>query len=148
MQSSRRTFLRGLASVAGATGAATTVAAQHEGHHPPAPAQPSSGRGAARPPAAVPPARLGPGVVPVVSPDVPDMPWRLENGVKVFNIAVEHVRTEFVPGRVVDAWGFNGTVPGPTIQVNEGDRVRLIVENKLPEPFSMHWHGLEIPNEM
>ena len=44
--------------------------------------------------------------------------------------------------------GFNGSVPGPTIQVNEGDRVRLIVENRLPEGFSMHWHGLEIPNEM
>ncbi|MBI3491396.1 MAG: copper oxidase [Acidobacteria bacterium] len=76
------------------------------------------------------------------------MPWRLEDGVKVFEIAAEHVRTEFVPGRIVDAWGFNGSVPGPTIQVNEGDRVRLIVENRLPEVFSMHWHGLEIPNDM
>ena len=88
------------------------------------------------------------GVVPVVTPDVPDMPWRMESGVKVFDIGVGHVRTEFIPGRVVDAWGFNGSVPGPTIQVNEGDRVRLIVENRLPEPFSMHWHGLEIPVEM
>jgi hypothetical protein len=68
--------------------------------------------------------------------------------VKVFNIAVEHVRTEFIPGRVVDAWGFNGSIPGPTIQVNEGDRVRMIVENRLPEPYSMHWHGLEVPNSM
>ena len=32
--------------------------------------------------------------------------------------------------------------------MNEGDRVRLIVENRLPEPFSMHWHGLEVPNNM
>ena len=84
----------------------------------------------------------------MISPDVPDMPWTLQDGVKVFNIKVGHVRTEFIPGRVVDAWGFNGSVPGPTIQVNEGDRVRLIVENRLPEPFSMHWHGLEIPNNM
>ncbi len=84
----------------------------------------------------------------MISPDVPDMPWTLQDGVKVFNINVGHVRTEFIPGRVVDAWGFNGSVPGPTIQVNEGDRVRLIVENRLPEPFSMHWHGLEIPNNM
>jgi FtsP/CotA-like multicopper oxidase with cupredoxin domain len=76
------------------------------------------------------------------------MPWRLENGVKVFDITVGHVRTEFIPGRVVDAWGFNDSMPGPTIQVNEGDHVRLIVENRLPEPFSMHWHGLEIPNDM
>ena len=76
------------------------------------------------------------------------MPWRLENGVKVFDIRVGHVRTEFIPGRVVDAWGINGSIPGPTIQVNEGDRVRLVVENRLPEPYSMHWHGLEIPNDM
>ena len=97
---------------------------------------------------AVPPHRLGPGVVPVVSPDASDMPWRLDNGVKVFDIRVQHVRTELVPGRVLDGWGFNGSIPGPTIQVTEGDRVRLNVENQLPEPFSMHWHGLEIPNDM
>jgi manganese oxidase len=143
MQSSRRGFLRGLASVAGAAGAAPSAAAQHEGHQ-----QAPPERAPARPAAPVPADKLGPGVVSVVSPDTPDMPWRLENGVKVFNISVEHVRTEFIPGRIVDAWGFNGSVPGPTIQVNEGDRVRLIVDNKLPEPFSMHWHGLEIPNEM
>jgi FtsP/CotA-like multicopper oxidase with cupredoxin domain len=142
MKPSRRSFLRGLASV---TGIATTssAAAQHQ-HQPeqkeavrPAPPAPP-----------VPPHELGPGVVPVVTPDVPDMPWRLENGVKVFHIVVGHVRTEFIPGRTVDAWGFNGSVPGPTIQVNEGDRVRLVVENQLPEPYSMHWHGLEIPNDM
>ena len=130
-------------SAAGVASAATAYA-QHE--HPPAPRE-----AAARvpPPAGpVPSGSLGPGVVPVVTPDVPDMPWRLEDGVKVFEIAAEHVRTEFVPGRIVDAWGFNGSVPGPTIQVNEGDRVRLIVENRLPEGFSMHWHGLEIPVEM
>ena len=123
---------------------ASTAAAQHV--HPAAP--PSGGTRPAPPLVEVPPDKLGPGVVPVRTPDVPDMPWRLEGGVKVFEIAAEHVRTEFLPGRVVDAWGFNGSVPGPTIQVNEGDRVRLIVENRLPEGFSMHWHGLEIPNEM
>ncbi|MDQ3169790.1 MAG: copper oxidase [Acidobacteriota bacterium] len=76
------------------------------------------------------------------------MPWRMENGVKVFEISAEHVRTELLPGRPMDAWGFNGSVPGPTIEVNEGDRVRLIVTNNLPEPYSMHWHGLEIPVNM
>jgi FtsP/CotA-like multicopper oxidase with cupredoxin domain len=140
MQSSRRSFLRGVASIAGAATAQTAY-----GQHVHEPAQKKAGPPPASP---VPPGALGPGVVPVVTPDVPDMPWRLENGVKVFNVAVEHVRTEFIPGRAVDAWGFNGSVPGPTIQVNEGDRVRLIVENRLPEPFSMHWHGLEIPVEM
>ena len=142
MQSSRRLFLRGLASVAGVASARTAYA-QHV--HP---ASPPPQKQAAPPVAPVSPHGLGPGVIPVVSPDIPDMPWRLENGVKVFDIRVEHVRTELIPGRVMDGWGFNGSIPGPTIQVNEGDRVRLNVENRLPEPFSMHWHGLEIPNAM
>ena len=141
MQSNRRSFLRGLASFAGAVSAQTAYAQ----HVHPAPADAAVPPRADRP---VPPQRLGPGVVPVVSPDIPDMPWRLENGTKVFDIRVEHVRTELVPGRVLDGWGFNGSIPGPTIQVSEGDRVRLNVENGLPEPFSMHWHGLEIPNNM
>jgi hypothetical protein len=124
-------------------GAATAQSAAGQHVHP----QP--GRTEAVPPAMpVPPDKLGPGVVPVITPDVSDMPWRLENGVKIFEIAAEHVRTEFIPGRTVDAWGFNGSVPGPTIQINEGDHVRLIVENRLPEGFSMHWHGLEVPNAM
>jgi len=145
MPSSRRLFLRGLASVAGAASAHTAYA-QHV--HPSSPPQTEGVVGPSPPAPSVPPHQLGPGVVPVVSPDVADMPWRLENGVKVFDIRVEHVRTELIPGRVMDGWGFNGSIPGPTIQVTEGDRVRLNVENHLPEPFSMHWHGLEVPVEM
>ena len=145
MDRSRRNFLRGVATLAG-TASAGRAAAQHV--HEPSAAQPQTERPPQRPAAPVPAGSLGPGVVPVVTPDIPDLPWRLENGVKVFDITVEHVRTEFIPGRVVDAWGFNGSVPGPTIQINEGDRVRFVVENRLPEPFSMHWHGLEVPNDM
>ncbi|MDO8678631.1 MAG: copper oxidase [Acidobacteriota bacterium] len=144
MNSSRRSFLRGLTSAAGVATASTAYARQHV--HPEAPTTPAGP--ARRVPAAIPAGSLGAGVVPVLTPDVPDMPWRVQNGVKVFDIEVGLVRTEFIPGRIVDAWGFNGSVPGPTIQVNEGDRVRLNVVNKLPEPFSMHWHGLEIPVEM
>ena len=136
-----------MTGVAASASAAYGQQAQPHAQHPEAdrsavqPAPPS-------PAPAVPPGRVGPGVLPVVTPDVPDLPWRLEGGVKVFDIRVEPVRTEFIPGRVVDAWGMNGSVPGPTIQVNEGDRVRFVVENRLPEPYSMHWHGLEVPNNM
>ena len=142
MDRRRRTFLTGLATLAGAATAQATRA-----QHAHDPAQTDTTQTVPVGPT-VPPDKLAPGVVPVATPDVPNMPWRLESGVKVFSITVEHVRTEFIPGRTVDAWGFNGSVPGPTIQVNEGDRVRLIVENRLPEPFSMHWHGIEVPNEM
>jgi FtsP/CotA-like multicopper oxidase with cupredoxin domain len=151
MQSSRRSFLRGLASVAGAAGAATAASAQHQHDGPAAPPQPAvpasrAVRASRGTPVSGP--QILPGVAEVVTPDVPKMPWHMENGAKVFNIVVEHVRTEFIPGRVVDAWGFNGSVPGPTIEVIEGDRVRVNVENRLPEGFSMHWHGLEVPFEM
>ncbi len=144
MSSSRRSFLRGLASIAGVASAQTAYAQ----HTHPAPTLPKEAARPAPAAAPVPPHELAAGVVPVISPDVLDMPWRLENGVKVFDIRVEHVRTELIPGRVLDGWGFNGSIPGPTIQVNEGDRVRLNVENRLPEPFSMHWHGFEIPVDM
>src|SRR5687768_14459658 len=99
MNSSRRSFLRGLASAAGVATAATGHA-QHV--HPP---------GTPTPTVAL-PRRVNPevarSVVPVIMPDATDMPWRIEGSVKVFDIEVGHVRTEFVPGRVVDAWGFNG----------------------------------------
>ena len=90
----------------------------------------------------------GPGILPVVTPDLPDLSFELDNGVKVFHLVAEPVKQEIFPGRVVDLWGYNGTAPGPTIQVNQGDRVRLIVDNHLPEMTSMHWHGFEIPVEM
>jgi hypothetical protein len=134
-----------MVSAAGA-GVVSARAASAQHVHDPAP-QPQTVRSALTA-APVPADKLGPGVVPVVTPDVPDLPWRLEGDVKVFDIRAEPVRTDFVPGRVVDAWGFNGSVPGPTIQVNEGDRVRIVVENRLPEGFSMHWHGLEVPHAM
>ena len=92
--------------------------------------------------------RSGEGRAPVQTPDVADLPFQLDNGVKEFHLVAEPVKQEINPGRVVNLWGFNGSAPGPTIQVNQGDRVRIVVDNHLPEPFSMHWHGFEIPNDM
>ena len=46
---------------------------------------------------------------------------------------------------VVDAYTFNGQVPGPTIRVTEGDQVKITMQNQLPEPTSIHWHGLHVP---
>jgi hypothetical protein len=92
--------------------------------------------------------------VPVITPDLPKLPWKMENGVKVFHLTAEIVKREILPassmgpGKTLTVWGFNGTVPGPTIEVNEGDRVRIIFKNNLPEDTTVHWHGLEIPIEM
>jgi manganese oxidase len=84
----------------------------------------------------------------VQTPDIPDLPFRMDGNIKEFLLIAEPVKQEIVPGRVVDLWGYNGSAPGPTIQVTKGDRVRIIVDNHLPEATSMHWHGLEIPNAM
>jgi len=85
---------------------------------------------------------------PVLTPDIADLPFTMDNGVKVFNLIAEPVKQVIVPGRTFDLWGFNGSAPGPTIQANEGDRVRIVFENHLPEPTGIHWHGLELPIEM
>jgi manganese oxidase len=84
----------------------------------------------------------------VVTPDTVDLPFTMDNGVKVFHLTAEPVKQTVVPGRTFDLWGFNGSAPGPTIQANEADRVRVIFENHLPEQTAIHWHGLELPIEM
>jgi hypothetical protein len=86
--------------------------------------------------------------VPVQTPDVPDLSFTVDNGVKVFHLIAEPVKQQVAPNKTLILWGFNGSAPGPTIQINQGDRVRIIVDNHLPEPTSMHWHGFEIPNNM
>src|SRR5881397_1365483 len=85
--------------------------------------------------------------LPMVTPDVTDLPHEMDGGVKVFHLAAEPVKRKIVPFKTIDAWGYNGSCPGPTIQVQQGDRVRVVFENRLPESTSLHWHGLEIPIE-
>jgi manganese oxidase len=84
----------------------------------------------------------------VETPDVADLPFRLDNGTKVFRLVAEPVKQQIAPNKSLILWGFNGSAPGPTIQVSQGDRVRIILDNHLPEPTSMHWHGFEIPNDV
>ena len=83
--------------------------------------------------------------VPVETPDLATLPWKMVNGVKEFHLDCEPVTRELLPGNWMNFFGFNGTMPGPTIEAHQGDRVRLIVRNRLPEPTSIHWHGLELP---
>ena len=52
-------------------------------------------------------------------------------------------------GRTWDTWGYNGQYPGPEIRVTEGERLRVTVENQLPDAgTTVHWHGLPVPNGM
>ncbi|MEK9867852.1 MAG: copper oxidase [Betaproteobacteria bacterium] len=85
---------------------------------------------------------------PVVTLNGWTLPWRMNNGVKEFHLVAEPVVREFTPGFKGHLWGYNGQSPGPTIEVVEGDRVRLFVTNRLPEHTSVHWHGQRLPNGM
>ena len=81
--------------------------------------------------------------IPIVTTDIGDLPFTMDGNIKVFHLVAEGVRQQIHPMKTIDLWGFNGSAPGPTIQVNQGDRVRVIFDNHLPEPTSMHWHGFE-----
>jgi FtsP/CotA-like multicopper oxidase with cupredoxin domain len=85
---------------------------------------------------------------PIQTPDLKMLPWKDVDGVKEFHLVTEPVRREILPGLWMDTYGYNGDMPGPTIEINQGDRVRIIVHNKLPEATTLHLHGLELPNEM
>jgi FtsP/CotA-like multicopper oxidase with cupredoxin domain len=132
MSISRRNLLLGGALLAG-----TTVSKKAKA----APPQPQ--------PATTPPAlaRNLP-YTPVVTPNGATLPWKMVNGAKQFHLVAEPIKREFAPGMVINCWGYNGQSPGPTIEAVEGDRVRLLVTNRLPENTSVHWHGIILPSGM
>ena len=70
----------------------------------------------------------------------------MKNGTKEFHLTAEPIRWEYNLKQTVLAWGYNGQIPGPEIRVTEGDKVRIILENKLPQPTTIHWHGIDVPN--
>ena len=136
--SSRRDFFTGAAALVGAglvsrAGAATL------------PEAPIMSSAATQPP---PPPPNGRPYNPVVTLNGWSLPWRMNNGVKEFHLIAEPVVREIAPGMKANLWGYNGQSPGPTIEVVEGDRVRIFVTNKLPEHTSIHWHGQRLPNGM
>ncbi|HEX4954236.1 MAG TPA: copper oxidase [Thermoanaerobaculia bacterium] len=126
----------------------------HHGQHEMAPAAPKPVPSPA-PPADPPPTRAEVlrrrrelGYTPVTTPNGRTLPYVLKDGVKEFHLIAEPVQVEFAPGMTVNVWGYNGSTPGPTIEAVEGDRVRILVTNHLPEHTSVHWHGLLLPAGM
>ncbi len=69
---------------------------------------------------------------------------KMENGIPVYDLTAKVVQWEVSPGRKIEAWTYNGTVPGPEIRVKQGQRVQVRIKNDLPESTSIHWHGLEM----
>jgi manganese oxidase len=89
----------------------------------------------------------------VVTPGIKTLSYEVVAGVKVFRLVAERLIVKFPDGsdphmmkkRPIHVWGYNGSMIGPTIEVREGDTVRIIFQNNLPEPTTVHWHGLELP---
>ncbi|MEO7733278.1 MAG: copper oxidase [Kofleriaceae bacterium] len=157
MTLSRRSWLQtGLA--AGALAVARKSAAAQGHVHGPAPVvapQPTSHR--SLPPLELPPPSAtvaiptppaGERYTPVIVPDGHTLAFERRGGAKVFHLVAEPIRHQFAPGLDVEAWGYNGSTPGPVIEAVVGDRVRIYVTNKLPEPTTVHWHGVIGPNGM
>jgi FtsP/CotA-like multicopper oxidase with cupredoxin domain len=140
--SNRRTFL-GRAFAAGAALFAVrglpAQTMQMQMPMPPAPAAP--------PRQTVPPVNRSPSAappyLPVLTTDIGDLDFTMEGSTKVFRLVAEVIRQKIHPDKTLDLWGFNGSAPGPTIQVSQGDHIRVIFDNHLPEPCSLHWHGFE-----
>ena len=131
---SRREFLgyAGAGSLAAALGQARAAPAAEA---PPAADPPQTRRPPARPPA-------------VRTLNGWSLPHVLRGGVKEFHLVAEPIEHEFAPGCRAKCWGYNGTTPGPTIEAVEGDRVRILVTNRLREPTTVHWHGILLPSGM
>jgi manganese oxidase len=110
-------------------------------------------RSAAATPTAPAPSSAATGAVPaqpsqIVVPNGAVMPYTVRAGVKIFHLVAEPINHELTTGLHIKAWGYNGRTPGPVIEVTQGDRCRFYVTNKLPEPTSLHWHGIILPNGM
>ena len=73
---------------------------------------------------------------------------RVEGGVKVFELTAKMIQWEVTPGQFIAAYAYNGMIPGPAIEANRGDRVRIVLHNELPESTTIHFHGVTVPNSM
>ena len=136
------TSRRGFLSRAGVLMGAAAVSNAAMGAVPEAPTQTG--------PSMVPPVHPGTGrpYNPVVTLNGWTLPFRMRNGWKEFHLVAEPVERELAPGMIARLWGYNGQSPGPTIEVVEGDFVRIFLTNKLPEHTTIHWHGQRLPNGM
>jgi FtsP/CotA-like multicopper oxidase with cupredoxin domain len=75
-------------------------------------------------------------------------PEILDDGTLQWELTASVIEWETEPGTVVEAYAYNGMVPGPQLRAEVGDRIRIILNNELPEPTTIHSHGLIVPNDM
>jgi FtsP/CotA-like multicopper oxidase with cupredoxin domain len=77
----------------------------------------------------------------------PLLPEVLADGTKHFELTASIVDWEVRPGETVQAWAYNGTVPGPRIDLDVGDHAEIQITNDLPIGTDIHWHGIDVPND-
>jgi FtsP/CotA-like multicopper oxidase with cupredoxin domain len=75
-------------------------------------------------------------------------PEILPDGTKQWELTASVIQWETEPGKVQEAYAYNGVVPGPQLRAELGDRIRIILHNELPEPTTIHSHGLIVPPDM
>lgn len=69
-------------------------------------------------------------------------PTRRTNDTDLYEMTMQRARVEIVPGLETEVWGYNGMFPGPTIRARERRKVVMRLTNRLPNPTSMHVHGV------
>nr|WP_296766718.1 multicopper oxidase domain-containing protein [Rhodococcus sp. (in: high G+C Gram-positive bacteria)] len=67
------------------------------------------------------------------------------HGTRHFELVAAAGTAEMLAGKTTATWGYNGSVLGPTLRARRGETVAFTVENSLPEPTSVHWHGMHVP---
>ena len=73
---------------------------------------------------------------------------QLQVPVREFSLVARAANIDVGGGRTWRTWTYNGLLPGPELRVREGERLRVVLTNELPDPTSIHWHGLPVPNAM
>ncbi|GGJ62184.1 multicopper oxidase family protein [Glutamicibacter ardleyensis] len=67
------------------------------------------------------------------------------DGARVFRLTAEAGSSNFHPAGPTPTWGYNGSFLGPTLRARRGEKVRIAVKNTLPDPTTVHWHGMQVP---
>ena len=86
--------------------------------------------------------------VEVTTPDLEKLTGKLVNGAREFHLRATPARRELLPGIWMDGYGYNDQLPGPVLEMFQGERVRIVFRNELPEETTLHSHGLELPISM
>ncbi|MBW1907241.1 MAG: multicopper oxidase domain-containing protein, partial [Deltaproteobacteria bacterium] len=70
------------------------------------------------------------------------------SGIQSFELTAAPTSIQQFDGRLLDVWAYNGTVPGPVLRVRLGEEIEVKLHNRLPQPTTIHWHGVRVPNAM